>query len=240
MENTALFWVFIVLGNVCFISILLGIRQLSKKNSLKEGKGVLFLLLCLFALFLLLNPLGKEIRLLERIVEEEELYLIGVVCAVAFFAFMPICQFFLFQRRLSRKQEEEHRIYIYQYGFFLFTSGLWWLNSLGTFFIAAAINDRIHWNGRLVLGILLIVDYIGWVIIAFLQGKEFVMTKKEYGYHSMRRSLEGRLEEIESVERKEKGLDIRIKGEELPIWCMMKPYGDILCEEYDKRIKGKG
>ena len=124
MENTALFWVFIVLGNVCFISILLGIRQLSKKNSLKEGKGVLFLLLCLFALFLLLNPLGKEIRLLERIVEEEELYLIGVVCAVAFFAFMPICQFFLFQRRLSRKQEEEHRIYIYQDGFFLFTSGL--------------------------------------------------------------------------------------------------------------------
>ena len=141
--------------------------------------------------------------------------------------------------RLSGKGKEEYRDYVYQDGFFLFTSGLWWLNSLGMFLIAGAINDMIHWNVGLALGILLIVDYIGMILVAFLQGKEFVMTKKEYRYQSMKRSLEGRLEEIESVERKEKELVIKVKGEELPLWCTMKSYGDTLYEECDKRIKAK-
>lgn len=240
MENTVVFWLFIVAGNLCFIGILLGVWQLAKKGSFKEGKGMLLLILCLFAFFLLFNPLGKEIMLLGRIIVEEELYLAGVGCAVIFLVFMPICQSYLFQMRLTRKREEEYRGYIYNDGLFLFTSGLWWINSLGGLLIAGAINDMIHWDGRLALGILLIVDYIGGVMIAFLQGKEFVMTKKEYYYHSMKRSLEGSLEEIESIECKEKMLVIRIKGEELPLWCMMKSYRDVLLEECEKRIKARG
>ena len=105
--------------------------------------------------------------------------------------------------------------------------------------LAVAINDKAKWNMEMALGALLIVDYIGAVILAVFQGQVFVMTDQGYCYYSLKKKRQGGLENIESVELKDKAVILGIKGEELPVWCTREPYSNLLCEQCKKRIKDR-
>ena len=236
---------FIVLGNLCFIMVLLIIRRLVQKSSLREAKGILFFAGTLFLFFLLLDPLGRETRFLGMIVNKQlevsptKRYAIGFVCAVAFMVFLPCYQFFLFKFKIYWKRENRYSTYVYHDRFSLFLFVLWCMNTYGAQMLTVAINDKAKWNMENALGVLLIVDYIGAAILAILQGQVFVMTNQGYCYYSFKKKRQGSLKDMESAELKDKAVILRMKGEELPVWCTRKPYSDLLCEQCNKRIKAK-
>ena len=234
-----------MIGNICFIGMLRGVRRLSQKNSWKEEKGVLFFTIFFFLFFLAFNPMGKEIWLLDQLIQQLDSLKIGVLLGfydmVFFPSFMPLCQFFLFRKRLHTKGEKPYRVYVYYDRLFIFTVGLWCINFDGAFLIWVTEIGILFLNRKLLLGILVAMNYIWAVIASFLQGKELVMTKEKYYYNSMKGNIEGSLEDIEEVERREEeALVFRVKGEEMPVWCGLKTYGDLIYEQCKKRIKEKG
>ncbi len=236
---------FIVLGNLCFITMLLVIRKLAQKSSLKEAKGMLVWVSTLFLFFLLLDPLGREIRFLGMLANNQlgvsptKRYVLGLICAMAFMVFLPCYQFFLFRLKIYWKREGRYGAYVYHNRFSLFIFLLWCINTYGAQMLAVAINDKAKWNMEMALGALLIVDYIGAVILAVFQGQVFVMTDQGYCYYSLKKKRQGGLENIESVELKDKAVILGIKGEELPVWCTSEPYSNLLCEQCKKRIKDR-
>ncbi|MCI5585585.1 MAG: hypothetical protein MR383_08600 [Lachnospiraceae bacterium] len=102
-------------------------------------------------------------------------------------------------------------------------------NTYGAQMLTVAINDKAKWN----------MEYIGAVILAILQGQVFVMTDQGYCYYGFKKKRQGSLKDMESAELKDKAVILRMKGEELPVWCTRKPYSDLLCEQCNKRIKAK-
>ncbi len=234
------FWWCIGMGNVCFILMLCGVRKLVQKSSLKEGQGILLLSIGLFIGFVLFNPLGRELQLLGKIGDGKLSSLIlGAVYAVFFMFFMPCCHFFLFKLKLYCMKKDRWSVYIYHDRMLLFIYGLGCLGIWGPMAIAAVINNRFVETAEIVLGILLIVNYLGATVLAFLVGQVFVMTNQGYCYYSLKKKQEGRLEDIESAELKDKAVILGIKGEDLPVWCTSEPYSNLLCEQCKKRIKDR-
>ncbi len=235
-----------IIGNICFIGMLIGVKRLSKKSRMKEGKGTLLMIIVLFIFFLLLNPIGKEVRFLEGLIEEVSSSESGVPWGLGYMVwltiFMPCCQMFLLKKRLYTKRKKAYKVYVYYDKLFILVVGLLCINYDGAFLIFVTAGGIVPFNVRLLLWVLVVVNYIWAVIASFLQGKELVMDEEEYHYNNMKKSVKGKMEDIEAVERREEEAFVfRIKGEELLVWCGLKTYyGDTLYEKCKERIRPKG
>ncbi len=64
-------------------------------------------------------------------------------------------------------------------------------------------------------GLLVCGNYVGILCLSYMRHKRFLLIKGAFYYRSFKQRFEGRIEEIESVERREKSIILRAKGKHI-------------------------
>ena len=154
-------------------------------------------------------------------------FILGIICAIIPFAFIPCYQFLTFKMRLHQNKKK-YKAYVYHDVFFLFSTGLWCMWLFGSFFFGSAMSGNYKLSWDWIFGVLLVIYYMGGICMALLRQATFVIMDGQYSYYNLKKTFEGELKDIGSVEMVKGGIILHIKEEELYIRCTQMPYADLL------------
>lgn len=162
---------------------------------------------------------------------------VGVVLIILLLSFIPYYYLWRFKIKPFFDYIRDYSIYTYhdvyvKVGKILY---LFMIQSAVVLFIALLGYYKSIWEWY--WGFLLLMDYAGIFCLSFLHQKEFVIVKDTFYYCACRKRAEGKLEEIEGVEKTEKGVVILANGKEIEIFCTSDRYRDVLME---KLVSTKG
>lgn len=164
-------------------------------------------------------------------------HLAGIIIIIALLAAVPVYYFWNFRSGSFFRFTRDYSIHTYhdvyvKAGKILY---LFMVQSAAVLFIALLGYYKGSWDWY--WGFLLLADYIGIFCLSFLHQKEFVIVKDTFYYCACKKRAEGKLEEIEGVEKTEKGVIILANGKEMEIFCTSDRCRDALME---KLAPGKG
>ncbi len=83
-------------------------------------------------------------------------------------------------------------------------------------------------------GLLVSGNYLGIVCLSTLRNKKLILKEDKFYYRNFKQEVEGKIEEIEFVERRKEGVVIRAKGEEMKIRCTKEEYVEDLMKKIGK------
>ncbi len=225
------FWLEILGGNLCYVLMLLSLGVALKKSAVRKV-GYILLIACLLGFFIL-DPFFKEIKLPGIVsgaysdLNKNIRFILGIICAIIPFAFIPCYQFLTFKMRLHQNKKK-YKAYVYHDVFFLFSTGLWCMWLFGSFFFGSAMSGNYKLSWDWIFGVLLVIYYMGGICMALLRQATFVIMDGQYSYYNLKKTFEGELKDIGSVEMVKGGIILHIKEEELYIRCTQMPYADLL------------
>ncbi len=150
---------------------------------------------------------------------------------------MPWYAFRMFKCKPFFNREEDYSICVYHAPF---VKTIWAVEILMLQSMAVICSSVLRIHGRVVdvyWGLLVSGIYMGMLCLSYLRQKRFILIKGRFYYRSFQQRLEGSLEEIETVERREKGVVIRAKGKEMEIRCTSEPYVEALMGKIGERGK---
>lgn len=231
--QSVFYWLGILGGNACYTVFLLALGGVMKKRGLKRACYMLMMAGMSIG-FILLDPFSKEIKL-PGIASGEYAVLksgirisITILCMVIPHAFMRVYRFFAFNLRMYRnKNNMRVSFYVYHTVFFLICLSLQRVWIISTIFFITTLGGsyKTSWEG--IFGVLLVIYYIGGICMAVLRQKTFEMADGHFKYYGLRKIREGALEDIEAVEKTNKGIVLHVKGEKLFIRCRMEELADL-------------
>lgn len=227
------YWLGILGGNVCYVVMLLVFGRGVKKAGTKKV-GYMLLIVGMLTGFIVLNPFSKEIKLLGIVSENygvfsnETRIVIGFICSIIPYVFMRGYHFMAFNlQQHHNKNKEKSVFYVYYTFFYLFHLVLWNAWMISSLFFAAAIGGHFKRSWEGIFGGLLVIYYTGGVCMAVLRQKTFEVESGHFKYNGLRRTCEGKLEDIGMVERTKKGVILHVREEKLYIGCRLEELADL-------------
>lgn len=239
------FWLSILGGNLIFFLMLRVIRLFFKRDNFKNINKFFILLIGLFIMFVILNPLFKIIELPGLILgvygnlSTRVRFVVGFICAMIFAMDIPCYQFIVFKLKFYLINKQRYTLHIYHNLIYLTSTGLWIINLFGTMVFLSAIfgNYKISWNWGIT--IILVIEYIGKIVLSLLDSQRFTMKDNRYSYCNFKKRLEGSQEEIQLVELVNDGIVLHINGEKIYIRCLDELYLQIVCNQLSNPRKNE-
>ena len=151
---------------------------------------------------------------------------------------MPVYSFYTLKWRYKRDRKKNYSLCVYHDDFVrsIRAVGILRLQSAAVLFIAKmgiyGIILEAYWC--LLMG----GNYIGIICLSTLRNKKFILEGDKFYYRNFKQEIEGKIEEIEFVERRKEGVVIRAKGEEMKIRCTKEEYVEDLMKKIGKEEKG--
>ena len=153
---------------------------------------------------------------------------VGIIIIALLLVSIPIYYFWVFKVKPIFDYMKDYSVYVYQDLFIraMKMMYLFMLQTAAVLIIAIFGNYRTSWDWY--WGLLLLVDYVGIFCLSFLRQATFVIMDGQYSYYNLKKTFEGELKDIGSVEMVKGGIILHIKEEELYIRCTQMPYADLL------------
>lgn len=148
--------------------------------------------------------------------------LMGIVIIIFLLVSIPFYYLQVFKIGSFFNYRKEYSIYTYHDNYVKAMKILcfFMIQSAVVLFIALLGYYKSSWDWY--WGLLLLMDYAGIFCLSFLRQKEFVIVKDTFYYCAYKRRVEGKLEDIEKVEKTEKGAVICAGEEKMEIFCTSK------------------
>ena len=225
MDGCGIFyWLRLFLGNACYIVMLLALGKAVKRPG-ERKTGSILLMAAMFAAFILLNPLSREIKQLGIVAGKYGSFInaarlaMGILCAVIPYIVMWCYMSLVFDLK-QRPGRKKYTFYVYHNFFFLFGLGFWCIWMYRSFFVAVATTGRYKLSWEWIFGVLTAVCYVGGVCMAVLRQKAFVvMMDGRYSFYDFKIACEGELKDIEEIEEVKQGIILHTRERELFIKC---------------------